>query len=590
MCVLSTVPSSRRNYLLIKSYKIYIDRGYINWRASQEGFWFLFHTQFVFIIVFFLIVSNMDEFQRLAIKIPNSVLVEGISDSDGREEVVDFLNQYGKIFKCEIIGETDSEFEGQLVIEFSSGAAVTELRSILPYSLHSSEKKETFLISELSIVYAEYVAHSKTKSYLTELQHIAKLSGIDFAEVLKTTMTQIGQSVTKLHSGLNVEDTTKNPEDMDLITEPKIDPAFFSRPGSESRPTTRLKQPLNKEDIQPPEIQRYVVEHIMKTEESVLHLQRLRVFSGRLPRPAHEADYETWRSGVDLLLKDPSVSDLQRSRRIVENLLPPAADMLKHLSPDTSPTVYLNILDSAYGTVQDGEELFAKFMDTFQDAGENPSTYLQRLQVALNLAIKRGGVSEKDVNRHLISQFCRGCWDNSLIAELQLKQKKLAPPSFSELLLLLRTEEDREAAKTFRMRQHLGATKQKALTHAHLARIDTCNDGAVAALTQMTQQLAEQLAEVQRQLAKLTTTTIARPQTNQFKITTYNKQTGAGGNTVKSQPSKQTHSKPGYCFRCGEDSHIKPQCNNEPNPALVARKKKMFNQRQQNFFSQRKLN
>ncbi|XP_023191355.1 peroxisomal trans-2-enoyl-CoA reductase isoform X6 [Xiphophorus maculatus] len=332
----------------------------------------------------------MDEFQKLDVKIPNSVLVEGISDEDGKEEVFDFLKQYGKITKTEIISEADSEFEGQFVVEFSSGTAVAELRSILPYSFKSSEKSDTFFISELAVVYAEHVSQSKTHSYLFELQKLAKLSGMDFAEVLKSTMTQIGQSVAELHSAAKMEDPDEKSEVMAAAADPtmKEEPTLstatdptVSRQRLEQQPTSRQRPSLHDDDIQPPEVQRYVVEHIMKTEESAYHLQRLRVFSGRLPRPAHEADYETWHSGVDLLLKDPSVSELQRSRRIVESLLPPAADMLKHLSSDTPPTVYLNILDSAYGTVQDGEELFAKFMDTFQDAGEKPSSYLQRLQV-----------------------------------------------------------------------------------------------------------------------------------------------------------------------------------------------------------------
>lgn len=72
---------------------------------------------------------------------------------------------------------------------------------------------------------------------------------------------------------------------------------------------------------------------------------------GGVRRPSHEADFETWQSGVDLLMTDPSESDLQRSRRIVDSLLPPAADLVKHLNSDTLPIVYLSTLNSVYGTV-----------------------------------------------------------------------------------------------------------------------------------------------------------------------------------------------------------------------------------------------
>lgn len=67
-------------------------------------------------------------------------------------------------------------------------------------------------------------------------------------------------------------------------------------------------------DVNAPEVQRYVVEHIVKSEDNSLHTlssQRLRVFSGKVLRPPHEANYDTWRSSIDLFMKDPAVSDLQ---------------------------------------------------------------------------------------------------------------------------------------------------------------------------------------------------------------------------------------------------------------------------------------
>lgn len=403
-------------------------------------------------------------------------------------------------------------------------------------------------------------------------------------------MTQIGLSVPELRSATHVKElpitesaalpepsvkqSIQSPSATDAArsaTEPHNDPSDSMRP--------EYRQSTSSIDVNPPEVQRYVVEHIVKNEENAVYHQRLRVFSGRLPRPAHEADYDTWWSGVELLLKDPSVSDLHRSRRIVESLLPPAADMVKQLSSSILPSVYLSTLDSAYATVQDGDELFAKFMDTFQDSGEKPSAYLQRLQVVLNSAMKRGGVIESEVNRHLLNQFCRGCWDNSLIAELQLKQKKTYPPTFSELLLLLRTEEDREAAKAFRMNQHLGSTRQKVTSHAQFVRADPEDGRAVTSLINITQQLAQQLADVQRQLAILMA---SQSKTSSISKTPSHSKPHARATNQQSQRLTNTPPKPGYCFRCGEDGHIRPQCENEPNPTLVARKKKKFTSNQKN--------
>lgn len=35
-----------------------------------------------------------------------------------------------------------------------------------------------------------------------------------------------------------------------------------------------------------------------------------------------------------------------------------------HLGPEASPAVYLQLLDFAFATVEDGEELFVRFMGT----------------------------------------------------------------------------------------------------------------------------------------------------------------------------------------------------------------------------------
>lgn len=88
--------------------------------------------------------------------------------------------------------------------------------------------------------------------------------------------------------------------------------------------------------------------------------------------------------------------------------MPPASNVVKPLGPTASPSAYIELLNSAFGTVEDGDKLFAKFLNTLQDSGEKPSRYLYRLQTALAKAQKRGGVSASETDRHLLRQFCRG--------------------------------------------------------------------------------------------------------------------------------------------------------------------------------------
>ncbi|XP_061752573.1 uncharacterized protein LOC133550658 [Nerophis ophidion] len=399
----------------------------------------------------------MDVIEKHGINIHNAVLIECDTTAEENEEVMTFLSKYGSIGQCEIIDDWESDFRHEWVIEYNSADAINALRHILPYTFVSQNGKISEIF-ELSAVCATSIEKQKTNAYLSDLKELAKLTGKDFTEVLNDVMSLLGHSVMQLgpvqtktlptSAAQATQSTpTASTESQELLSD-RIEHKTHSK--------TRTSFPhIAAPTLNPPEVQRYVVEHIVKNEDSaMLHLssQRLRVFSGRLPRPPNETYYETWRVTVDLMVNDSSISDLQRSRKIFESLLPPAADMVKHLKPETQPAVYLHILDSAYGTVQDGDELYAKFMDTFQDSNEMASSYLQRLQVALNLAVKRGGVLHEETKKHLLNQFCRGCWDNVVISELQLRQRKHNPPSFAELLLLLRTEEDRKAAKTLRMK------------------------------------------------------------------------------------------------------------------------------------------
>lgn len=199
---------------------------------------------------------------------------------------------------------------------------------------------------------------------------------------------------------------------------------------SKDRPNSRTSSPaatvlphpdLTIDMIDP--MRKVVVEHIVRTNDTAA-LQpisfHLRSFSGKVPRPANEPDFDTQWASVQLLLDDPSNSDLSRTRRILDSLLSPAADVIKHMSPQSSPSVYLEVLESVYGSVEDGDKLFAKFMTMLQNPGD-------RLRIMLSTTVRRDCISESEQNHCLVREFCHGCWDNGLIASLQLEKKKKQP-------------------------------------------------------------------------------------------------------------------------------------------------------------------
>ncbi|XP_060754225.1 zinc finger CCHC domain-containing protein 18-like [Neoarius graeffei] len=288
-------------------------------------------------------------------------------------------------------------------------------------------------------------------------------------------------------------------------------------------------------------------------------------------------------------MKDPSVSDSYCTHRILDSLLPPASEMTKHLGPHAKPSAYLELLDSAYGTVEDGDELYARFRNTLQNDGEKPSAFLQRLHVALGTTMRRGGVSSHDFDQQLLKQFCRGCWENSLIVDLQLEQRKRNPSSFAELLLLLRTEEDKQAAKVSHMKQHLGSTKpvysaskQRVMSHLQTAYAATDSDYCTEV-----EMLRKEISDISAQLNSMTVESKKQKLPKQ-KAKSLASSAKAEAHLMKKKGTTQqspaikmsSKPRPWYCFQCGEDGHIVSACDNEPNPSLIAAKKKQLRERQ----------
>lgn len=175
-----------------------------------------------------------------------------------------------------------------------------------------------------------------------------------------------------------------------------------------------------------------------------------------------------------------------------------------------------------------------------------------------------------------------------MITDLQLEQKHNRPPSFAQLLLMLRTEEDKHTAKVTRMKQHLGSSKQRALMHSQRTWVSAESEQreapGVVSLATETQELKKQIAQLQSQLANLMT----KPKTQKkFPLQEavdkqYKKKAGTAGNVSENPVNKKPtgRPRPWYCFTCGEDGHVASSCTSEPNPALVTTKHKLLKEKQ----------
>lgn len=540
----------------------------------------------------------MDIIEHEGIKVPNAVLVSGFSGTDTDEEVVKFLQQYGSIKRTVNITSSDPDFKNTAVVEFEYGTAIESIKDDLPCQRPTSDPNVVHSVKLLSPLVSAKLTATLTQSYLSNLMGIAKLSGIDYEKVLLSEVNKLKTSAAESEDTAPSENASADDAALltndPVVTQPTSE--FFSPTSNSDIPSSTNRAPLSPEHLSTPEVQRVIVEHIVKSTD-MSHSQtfqsasKLRFFSGKTPCPNMEVDYDTWRSHVEFYLADSAVPERQIVWKIIESLLPPAANIVKHLGPLSSPKDFLSLLDSAYGTVDDADEMFAKFMSTNQNAGEKPSAYLHRLQATLNKVVKGGTIPASDFDRQLLKQFCRGCWDDNLIARIHLEQKKSSPPPFSELLLLLRTDEDKQAAKSTRMKQHFGLSKVKVQSNPLNVCQNTEFQGAAAADNSSqtsNRKLQQQIAQLQEQLtslkASMEKTVAKKPKVKSLKLA--EKQQRKESQTQSSQPKSEIFGKnnkkprPGFCFNCGEDGHIAPSCESEANPSAVEAKRKELRAKQ----------
>uniref|UniRef100_A0A3B5ABC5 Paraneoplastic antigen Ma-like C-terminal domain-containing protein n=1 Tax=Stegastes partitus TaxID=144197 RepID=A0A3B5ABC5_9TELE len=381
-----------------------------------------------------------------------SILALGITDNDTNEAISKALEAYGTVVKIARLGQD------RAIIEFRSEDAVERIKPDFPCEIPTTmdpalrwcfDSIDKIIIST-SLPPSTVGADPNEAASVNTLP--SELSGSDSWET-ESEGSEISSSS---------KAPQKRPQPVPVTPQPNSTP-----PDKVTRPKKRTQSvapaTLNANLLNPPDVQRIIVEHVIKSEAPPSQSsgsKRLRSFSGRVPKPPGEVDFETWCLHVELMFQDGLPADMQR-RIILESLLSPASDIVKQLGSHSSPLEYVRFLQSAYGLVDDGEEIFAKFLSTHQDAGEKSSEYLQRLQALLSTAVRRGGVSEANANKQLYKQFIRGCWDQTLLLTLQQTIKGESAPDFSELLLQLRTEEERRSVKIDRMQRHFGSSKTK---------------------------------------------------------------------------------------------------------------------------------
>ena len=280
--------------------------------------------------------------------------------------------------------------------------------------------------------------------------------------------------------------------------------------------------------------------------------KRLKVFSAK-PKPGQgELDYRHWRRAALRVTEDEEMSEAKR-KKIVLDSLQGKADDLVDFSRDLPLKELLQLLDSNFKILVEGDDLLADFYQMVQDEKKSASEYLTDLYIELTEVVKEGGATLISMPRMLLSQFIRGTRDEELLTRLRLEEQKSNPPSFPEFIANVRREESKRTERKLRLKR-MSVVKASAVK----ASEDTNS---------------EELQLLQKRVNKLESMCAAVVE-EEKEDTEEEPEVAKLQRRIAQMEKKFDKVRPRliFCYRCGEEGHIATECQGTANKELVKQK------------------
>ena len=159
----------------------------------------------------------------------------------------------------------------------------------------------------------------------------------------------------------------------------------------------------------------------------------------------------------------------------------------------------------------------------------------------------------------LIKQFIRGCWNESLIMQLRLRDyldfTHVSKMAYSELLYQVRLYEEEKEMKEQRKCKQLGRPLYKSSSSCHIMESESPKN----AVAVKSQKMEDRLEHLEGAVSKLMNRPVTQRQID-----------GTNPKIKSPAPDKSWLSKPWFfCYNCGMEDHSRTECTEVRNAELV---------------------
>ncbi|XP_048186694.1 paraneoplastic antigen Ma2 [Perognathus longimembris pacificus] len=180
-----------------------------------------------------------------------------------------------------------------------------------------------------------------------------------------------------------------------------------------------------------------------------MRYRKLRVFSGS-PAPAPEEEpFEVWLEQATEIVREWPMAEAEKKRWLMESLRGPALDLMHILqadSPAGSVEECLDAFKQVFGSLESRRTSQVRYLKTYQEEGEKVSAYVLRLETLLRRAVEKRAISRGIVDQVRLEQVMAGAsLSGALWCRLRELQEQGPPPSFLQLVKVIREEEEEEA-------------------------------------------------------------------------------------------------------------------------------------------------